>query len=163
MASFVYFSPVGHLHIQSENGFISEIIFLNENKEDDNSEAEINDEILLQCKQELDEYFAGNREIFSVPIQQKGTNFQEKVWDELMNIPFGETISYGELSVRLKNPKAIRAVGTANGSNHLPIIVPCHRVIGANGKLVGYGGGLWRKKWLLEHERSYVKNAGLLF
>jgi methylated-DNA-[protein]-cysteine S-methyltransferase len=90
-----------------------------------------------------------------MPLKLTGTDFQKNVWHELLKIPYGETISYREQSLRLSNEKAIRAVGTANGKNPIVIIVPCHRVIGADGSLVGYGGGLWRKKWLLEHEEKY--------
>jgi methylated-DNA-[protein]-cysteine S-methyltransferase len=112
---------------------------------------------------QLDEYFEGSRKDFDFPFRQKGTPFQLGVWDELLNIPYGKTISYLQLSQRLGNVKAIRAVGTANGRNNLPIVVPCHRVIGSNGSLTGYGGGLWRKQWLLEHENKYAHGVALLF
>jgi len=108
---------------------------------------------------ELDEYFAGTRQEFSVPLDLKGTEFQEKVWKELLNIPFGETISYEALAIRIGKPTAQRAVGLANGRNRLPIVIPCHRVIQKNGQLRGYGGGLWRKQFLLDLER---KAAGLV-
>ena len=107
---------------------------------------------------ELDEYFAGERQQFDVPLDLKGTEFQEKVWKELSNIPFGETISYEELATRIGKPTAQRAVGLANGRNRVPIVVPCHRVIQKNGQLRGYGGGLWRKQFLLDLE---LKAAGL--
>jgi methylated-DNA-[protein]-cysteine S-methyltransferase len=103
-------------------------------------------------REQLDAYFAGELERFDVPLALHGTEFQLRVWDELVQIPFGETISYSELARRLGDPKLVRAVGTANGRNPVSIIVPCHRVIGADGSLVGYGGGLERKQWLLEHE-----------
>jgi methylated-DNA-[protein]-cysteine S-methyltransferase len=98
-----------------------------------------------------------------LPIHQEGTDFQQKVWHELMNIPFGKTISYQEMSRRLGDPKVIRAAASANGKNHVSIIVPCHRVIGSNRELVGYGGGLWRKKWLLEHENKIAHGVQTLF
>jgi methylated-DNA-[protein]-cysteine S-methyltransferase len=101
---------------------------------------------------QLDAYFAGELEHFDVPMAVHGTDFQKRVWDELTRIPYGETISYSELARRLGDPKLVRAVGVANGRNPISIIIPCHRVIGADGSLVGYGGGLERKKWLLEHE-----------
>ena len=101
---------------------------------------------------QLDAYFAGELEQFDLPLAPHGTPFQMRVWDELTRIPYGETISYMELALRLGDRKLVRAVGTANGRNPLSIIVPCHRVIGADGTLVGYGGGLERKRWLLEHE-----------
>ena len=101
---------------------------------------------------QLDAYFAGELESFDLPLAPHGTPFQLRVWDELTRIPYGETISYLELALRLGERKLVRAVGTANGRNPLSIIVPCHRVIGADGTLVGYGGGLERKRWLLDHE-----------
>ncbi len=107
------------------------------------------------CAQ-MDAYFAGTRHNFDLPLNLQGTEFQRSVWHGLCEIPFGETISYGELARRLGNPKAMRAVGLANGRNPISIIVPCHRVIGADGSLTGYGGGLPMKKWLLEHEAQYV-------
>ncbi|HEX7024529.1 MAG TPA: methylated-DNA--[protein]-cysteine S-methyltransferase [Gemmatimonadales bacterium] len=103
---------------------------------------------------ELEEYFAGERQRFDVPLDLRGTEFQEKVWHELLNIPFGETISYEELATRIGKPTAQRAVGLANGRNRLPIVVPCHRVIQKNGQLRGYGGGLWRKQFLLDLEKG---------
>jgi methylated-DNA-[protein]-cysteine S-methyltransferase len=103
-------------------------------------------------REQLDTYFAGELEDFDLPLEPHGTPFQLRVWDELTRIPYGETISYLELALRLGDRKLVRAVGTANGRNPLSIIVPCHRVIGADGTLVGYGGGLERKRWLLEHE-----------
>jgi methylated-DNA-[protein]-cysteine S-methyltransferase len=104
------------------------------------------------AREQLDAYFAGELEGFDLPLAPHGTLFQMRVWDELTRIPYGETISYMELALRLGDRKLVRAVGTANGRNPLSIIVPCHRVIGADGTLVGYGGGLERKRWLLEHE-----------
>jgi methylated-DNA-[protein]-cysteine S-methyltransferase len=103
-------------------------------------------------REQLDAYFAGDLDTFNVRLALHGTPFQLRVWEQLMKIPFGETMSYSELALRLGDPKLVRAVGTANGRNPVSIIVPCHRVIGADGSLVGYGGGLERKQWLLEHE-----------
>lgn len=110
------------------------------------------DEILQQTKEQLEEYFAGERTAFHLPLAPRGTHFQLEVWSSLRTIPFGGTISYGELARRIGDPKAMRAVGAANGRNPIPIIVPCHRVIGADGSLTGFGGGIDRKRWLLEHE-----------
>jgi methylated-DNA-[protein]-cysteine S-methyltransferase len=104
------------------------------------------------AREQLDAYFAGELETFDLRLAPAGTAFQLRVWEELTRIPFGETISYGELAGRLGEPRAVRAVGLANGRNPISIVVPCHRVIGADGSLVGYGGGLERKRWLLEHE-----------
>lgn len=106
-------------------------------------------------EKQINEYFNGERQEFDLPLHLVGTAFQKRVWEGLMNIPFGETRSYKEQSIFLGDVKAIRAVAGANGENGIAIIVPCHRVVGANGSLVGYGGGLWRKKWLLEHELKY--------
>ena len=103
-------------------------------------------------REQLDAYFAGELEAFDLDLDPRGTPFQQRVWAELTRIPFGETISYSELAHRLGDPKLVRAVGLANGRNPISIVIPCHRVIGANGSLVGYGGGLDRKRWLLQHE-----------
>lgn len=101
---------------------------------------------------QLQEYFAGQRKVFQLPLQLKGTAFQKSVWQELLHIPYGKTCSYLELARKLGDIKAVRAVAAANGQNPFWIVVPCHRVIGSDGSLTGYAGGLWRKKWLLEHE-----------
>ena len=101
---------------------------------------------------QIQDYFEGKRTQFNFKLNPKGTEFQQKVWQELLNIPFGKTMSYQEISIKLGDVKAIRAVANANGKNPLWIVVPCHRVIGSDGSLTGYAGGLWRKKWLLEHE-----------
>jgi methylated-DNA-[protein]-cysteine S-methyltransferase len=103
---------------------------------------------------QLERYFAGKLEVFEIPLDLIGTPFQQSVWKELLTIPYGTTISYRELADRLGNPRAVRAVGGANGKNPVSIIVPCHRVVGADGDLVGYGGGIDRKRWLLQHERA---------
>jgi methylated-DNA-[protein]-cysteine S-methyltransferase len=113
------------------------------------------DEILASTRRQLDDYFAGVATEFELPLGPTGTSFQTRVWDALRGIPFGETISYGELARRLGDPKAMRAVGSANGKNPIPIIVPCHRVIGADGSLTGFGGGIDRKRWLLAHEGAW--------
>jgi methylated-DNA-[protein]-cysteine S-methyltransferase len=115
------------------------------------------DQLFEEARRQLADYFAGRRRTFDFPIDRDGlggTAFQRRVWGELEKIGYGETISYGELAVRIENPKAVRAVGLANGRNPLSIVVPCHRVIGANGTLTGYGGGLERKRWLLDFERG---------
>ena len=108
--------------------------------------------VLQEAVKQLNDYFAGNRNNFDFKINPSGTDFQQKVWQELLNIPFGKTMSYLDLSKKLGNVKAIRAVAAANGKNPLWIVVPCHRVIGKDASLTGYAGGLWRKKWLLEYE-----------
>lgn len=117
-------------------------------------------EVLEDAVYQLQEYFEGQRETFNLQLNPQGTPFQQGVWEELLKIPYGKTMSYLELSKKLDNVKAIRAVAAANGKNPLWIIVPCHRVIGSDGSLTGYAGGLHRKKWLLEHE-SPVKQQSL--
>jgi len=117
-------------------------------------------EDLEDCVLQLQAYFKGERETFNFKMQPKGTAFQQKVWKALLEIPYGKTTSYLELSKKLGDVKAIRAVASANGKNPLWVVVPCHRVIGSDGSLTGYAGGLWRKKWLLEHE-SPVKQQKL--
>jgi AraC family transcriptional regulator of adaptative response/methylated-DNA-[protein]-cysteine methyltransferase len=116
-----------------------------------------NNVILEKIEAELASYFEGENLSFSVPILMNGTSFENAVWNQLLKIPTGTTASYAELAKGIENKNAVRAVGRANGKNCLAIIIPCHRVIGADGNLTGYGGGLWRKKWLLEHEREFSK------
>ena len=163
-----YQSPVGILKIKAHQGCINEILFMDESTtEMDNIDEKIIESAdltaLTKCRQQLDEYFSGERKTFDFPVKQEGTLFQEKVWNELINIPYGKTISYRQLSEMIGNVKSIRAVGTANGRNNLPIVVPCHRVIGSDGSLTGYGGGLWRKQWLLEHENKFGNGVVSLF
>ncbi len=110
-------------------------------------------------ERELDQYFKGQLERFVTPIKMRGTSFQEDVWSELMKIPFGKTRSYSDIAEAIENPGAVRAVGSANGANLLTIVIPCHRVINASGKIGGYGGGLDRKEWLLQHEVKYAKRS----
>ena len=119
--------------------------------------------MVINCIEQLIQYFNGERRIFELPINQAGTPFQQETWNQLMTIPFGRTISYIQLAIKTGDPKATRAVASANGKNNVAIIVPCHRVIGANRELVGYGGGLWRKKWLLEHEMKVAYGVQTLF
>ena len=115
--------------------------------------------ILQNAVSQLNWYFEGKRNDFDFRLNPKGTDFQQKVWKGLLEIPFGKTMSYLDLSKKLGDVKAIRAVAAANGKNPLWIVVPCHRVIGTNGSLTGYAGGLWRKKWLLEHENSTTQQS----
>lgn len=140
-------SPLGITKIVGDEDGISIISIL--------SEGEVTTKIpkhLKECISQLQEYFDGNRNDFTFKLNPQGTEFQQKVWQELLNIPFGKTMSYLDLSKKLGDVKAIRAVASANGRNPLWIVIPCHRVIGTDGSLTGYAGGLWRKKWLLEHE-----------
>ena len=144
-------TPVGKLTLCADEAGICEVKFGAQSSRADASE------LLDQAQRELEEYFAGRRRVFSVPLSIHGTPFQEKVWRALMEIPHGETVSYGELARRVGNPKACRAVGMANHVNRIPIIIPCHRVVGANGRLTGYAGGLEIKRILLETEGIDVK------
>ena len=149
-------TPLGFTEIQGDENGISKIHVLNE-------EVEISKSIPKELKNavsQLQEYFDGNRTQFDFKLNPDGTEFQKKVWQELLQIPFGKTCSYLDLSKKLGDVKAIRAVASANGKNPLWIVVPCHRVIGTDGSLTGYAGGLWRKKWLLEHENP-VKQESL--
>ena len=111
-------------------------------------------EIIEQAQTEMSEYFDGNRETFDIPLTHRGTEFQQQVWQQLLSIPFGKTTSYDRIANKISNPAAQRAVGRANGDNRIAIIIPCHRVIRSDGGLSGYGGQVWRKKWLLEHEQA---------
>ena len=140
-------SPLGITKIEGDENGIVVISIL--------SEGEVTTEIpseLQEAVTQLQEYFEGKRTDFTFKLNPKGTSFQQKVWQELSNIPFGKTISYLDLAKKLGDTKVIRAAASANGKNPLWIVVPCHRVIGTDGSLTGYAGGLWRKKWLLEHE-----------
>lgn len=141
-------TPLGFTEIQGDENGISKIHVMSENVEISTKIPEELKEAVLQ----LQDYFDGKRTTFTFPLNPSGTDFQKKVWEELLNIPFGKTCSYLDLSKKLGDVKAIRAVASANGKNPLWIVVPCHRVIGIDGSLTGYAGGLWRKKWLLEHE-----------
>jgi AraC family transcriptional regulator, regulatory protein of adaptative response / methylated-DNA-[protein]-cysteine methyltransferase len=116
-----------------------------------------NNSFIDQLEEEFNQYFEKKLKVFKTPLDYKGTPFQISVWEELLKIPYGVTCSYGDIAKRLGNPGAMRAVGKSNGDNYLPIIIPCHRVIEATGKLRGYGGGLWRKKYLLELESNALK------
>jgi methylated-DNA-[protein]-cysteine S-methyltransferase len=140
-------SPLGITKIVGDENGISKISVTSEG-----AISEIIPQELQEAVLQLSDYFDGKRQDFNFKLNPKGTEFQQKVWQELLNIPFGKTISYLELSKKLGDVKAIRAVASANGKNPLWIVVPCHRVIGTDGSLTGYAGGLWRKKWLLEHE-----------
>ena len=152
--SIEYASPIGILKITANPKAITNISFVEEKSQKENP-----NEICQQAIQELEEYFAGKREQFTVPLQLQGTEFQQSVWQELQKIPFGRTLSYFDLSNRLGDVKAIRAVGTANGKNPIAIMIPCHRVVGKNGELRGYAGGLHRKEWLLNFEQQFEQKT----
>ncbi|MBL0048296.1 MAG: methylated-DNA--[protein]-cysteine S-methyltransferase [Bacteroidetes bacterium] len=152
-------TPLGFLILKGNNEFISVITFSDEKVNSSKGLPPIAKEAALQLK----EYFSAKRKEFTFPIQQVGTDFQQTVWMHLQKIPFGQTRSYLKIAAQLGDPKSIRAVGNANGKNNLAIVIPCHRVIGESGKLVGYAGGLWRKKWLLDHENKIENGVQKLF
>lgn len=149
-------TPLGIAKLEGDENGLTSIIVLNS----DEVTTTVIPEVLEDAVYQLKEYFAGERKVFNLDLNPQGTDFQKKVWKALEAIPYGKTKSYLELSKILGDPKAIRAVAAANGKNPLWIIVPCHRVIGSDGSLTGYAGGLHRKKWLLEHE-SPVKQQSL--
>lgn len=158
-------SPVGELVVAASGGGITGVYFPTSRHgpppteregwtEDDGHDASSG--LLARAREQLDEYFARARTSFELPLAPAGSPFERRVWDALRAIPYGTTVSYGELARRLGDPRATRAVRAANGRNPIAIIVPCHRVIGANGDLTGFGGGLDRKRWLLEHEGAVL-------
>lgn len=139
-------SPIGTIELTASDKGVTSLYFKN-------SHHKVNRcDLLDKVKVQLTEYFNGKRKAFDVALDLQGTSFQQQVWQQLLNVGFGKTDSYGSLAQKLNNPKAVRAVGAANGKNPVSIIVPCHRIIGSNGKLTGYAGGLDRKEWLLKHE-----------
>lgn len=144
-----YSSPIGELYITNDEKSLLSVSF-----EADNFSLDIKNEITNNTIKQLDEYFQGRRKIFDLPLNPKGTDFQKKVWEELKKIPYGATKSYKDIAIAIGNPNASRAVGNANNKNPIPIIIPCHRVIGANKKLVGYAGGLDKKQKLLDIENK---------
>jgi methylated-DNA-[protein]-cysteine S-methyltransferase len=149
MPTVNYDSPIGILSITEEDGYITRVYAIDEPLEVTQPETPV----LKLAVEQFDEYFAGKRLIFDLPLKQGGTTFQQGVWDELCRIDFGKTISYQQQQSKfMNNPLGIRAIASANGKNNLLIVVPCHRVIGTDGSLTGFGAGIWRKKWLLEHE-----------
>lgn len=158
MQSAIINSPLGKIEITGDVSGIGTVVFLA------SEEIEISDTIpseLTEAVAQLYQYFKGERTEFALNLSPEGTVFQKKVWQELKKIPFGKTVSYQQIANQLGDPKVIRAAASANGKNPISIIIPCHRVIGSDGSLTGYSGGLHRKKWLLEHERP--SQQGTLF
>lgn len=149
-----YSSPIGVVEISGTEDGVTSIIFAEAEETSDRIP-----EVLKNAYNQLDEYFTGKRRVFDLKLSLEGTGFQKKVWMELMNIPYGETLTYRDIANKLNNSNAVRAVGNANGKNPISIVVPCHRVIGSNGKLTGYAGGLERKAWLLKHEKDMMGNV----
>lgn len=146
--TLVYTSPLGLISIRGDEQHIHAIHFV----EEELPESDPGIALLQQARSQLQAYFEGSLKDFELPLQFRGTEFQQRVWSQLQSIPFGKTITYLQLAKALGDPKCIRAAGTANGRNPFAIVVPCHRVVGSNDDLVGYAGGLWRKRWLLDHE-----------
>ena len=147
-------TPIGQLTIAADDSGLRFVLFENNKYDVPGRQDWRRDAGATQLvREQFLQYFADERQIFNLPLNPSGTEFQKKTWATLAQIPFGQTWSYSELAAKIALPKAVRAVGAANGRNPLPIILPCHRVIGANGSLTGFGGGLPTKKWLLEHER----------
>lgn len=145
---FAYYdSPIGIIEVGGGDDAVTSLVFVEERRDGVASNG-VCDEAVRQ----ISEYFDGKREKFDLEIKLEGTEFQQEVWEELGAIPFGQTVSYGDLARAIGKPSAVRAVGAANGSNPISIILPCHRVVGSDGGMTGYGGGLWRKEWLLKHE-----------
>lgn len=153
-----YESPIGRIKISGSREGIKSLDFEDADCSKDCKPDKLQNipECLKEAEKQLDEYFRGERKKFLLKLQIEGTEFQKKVWNELQNIPYGATKSYKDIACAINNPKAVRAVGGANNKNRIAIIIPCHRVIGSNGSLTGYAGGLWRKEWLLNHEKSAI-------
>ncbi len=142
-----YNSPIGTIEIVTDGEYLLELKFIDE-KEQGGSR----NKIILETKKQLQEYFAGKRKKFDLPLKLEGTEFQKSVWKALQTIPYGAVVTYSDVAEMIGKPKAVRAVGQANNKNKLPVVVPCHRIVGKNGKLVGYAAGLWRKEFLIELE-----------
>ena len=156
MKSPIYYQqspcPFGTLHIYADEQHLKAVLFESWNKVSSHEIINKSNHVIEQTHRQLDEYFKGQRMNFDLPLKAEGTEFQQTVWQTLCKIPYGQTWNYGQLATAIGNKNASRAVGAANGKNPISIIVPCHRVIGANGTLTGYAGGLKVKEWLLKHE-----------
>lgn len=149
---FYYKTPIGEIGIAETNDKITHLFFINEEFNEENHGL-VETPVIVAAAQQLNEYFNGKRRNFNLPLAPEGTDFMMRVWKALQTIPYGETRSYKEVAMMTGNVKACRAVGMANNRNPIPIIIPCHRVIGTNGDLIGYGSGLDKKRYLLELER----------
>ncbi len=152
-------TPIGYLELTGDQHFLLSVSFA----ETPGAISDFQPDILKDSVLQIVEYFAGKRKKFDLKIQPVGTDFQLKVWNEVNKVPFGKTVSYLDIAKKTGSKNNTRAVGLANGKNPIPIIIPCHRIIGTNGKLTGYAGGLEIKKWLLQHELQFAGKIGLLF
>jgi methylated-DNA-[protein]-cysteine S-methyltransferase len=153
-------SPVGELRIVATDDAVVAVLWPDEREGrvrfDDEPEVTHDHQVIDETIAQLSQYFAGKRQTFDVPLDLRGTEFQQEVWRSLADIPFGETSTYGKQAANIGRPRAIRAVGSANGRNPLSIVLPCHRIVGADGKLTGFAGGLDTKRWLLDHEANHA-------
>jgi len=152
-----YSSPIGEILISGTETAIVKVLFCDA----PGPESENLPEVVQLCRQQVEEYFTGKRKEFELPLQPAGTTFQKQVWQQLHSVAYGKTCSYLDVARAISGEKAIRAVGAANGKNPICLIVPCHRVIGSDGSLTGYAGGLWRKEWLLKHEGAIQPDTQL--
>jgi methylated-DNA-[protein]-cysteine S-methyltransferase len=148
-------SPLGLLELVARGDALEQLRFSEKGGVEDKPAG--HSLLLAECRRQLEEYFSGKRRQFDFSLDPQGTAFEKEVWQRLKRIPYGRTASYKEIAQDIGRPRAVRAVGAANGKNPLAIIVPCHRVVGHHGSLTGYGGGLWRKQWLLDHERRNMR------
>jgi methylated-DNA-[protein]-cysteine S-methyltransferase len=151
ITSYIH-SPIGTIRMQHSGKGLYSLVFMDIQLPETENYPE-----LKEYKKQLNEYFIGTRKEFELQLDLTGTDFQKLIWDELRKIKYGQTLTYSDIAKKIGDNKSIRAVGRANATNPVSIIVPCHRVIGANGSLTGYAGGLWRKKWLLEHEQKHIQ------
>jgi methylated-DNA-[protein]-cysteine S-methyltransferase len=155
--SYAYLaSPVGQLEVGATDLAVVSINFVEAARTGFSTAEGAGAAVLVEALAQLRDYFEGRRRRFDLSLAPQGTPFRQAVWRAVQTIPYGETLSYGAIATAIGNPRAGRAVGTANGANPIPIVVPCHRVLGSDGSLTGYGGGLWRKAWLLEHEKAHI-------
>ncbi|WP_025716970.1 methylated-DNA--[protein]-cysteine S-methyltransferase [Paenibacillus sp. 1-18] len=153
-----YVSPIGEIEIWGTSEAVHSIMFSDQDVPLTKTMEEAPPRVLEKCASQLDEYFKGERYEFTLPYAFEGTDFQQRVWNALVKVEYGETAAYKDIALAIGNEKAIRAVGSANGKNKLSIVIPCHRIIGSNQKLTGYAGGLWRKEWLLQHEKRFSES-----
>lgn len=151
-----YKSEIGPIRVEGENGKITLVEFDESGQKCYREKPQKTGGAVLECVKQLDEYFRGKRKEFDLDLRLEGTEFQKKVWKALINIPYGRTVSYGDIANRIGKIGAARAVGNANSKNRFVVIIPCHRVIGSGGELVGYAKGLYRKEYLLKHEKKFL-------
>jgi methylated-DNA-[protein]-cysteine S-methyltransferase len=154
LSEAVYSSPIGDIVVGATEDEVCSLEFVHGRRRPAAGSGAPS-RALSACLEQLDEYFAGKRRIFELALRLSGTEFQTKVWRALLDVGFGETATYGDIARVIRRPNAVRAVGAANGRNPISIVIPCHRIVGSAGALVGYGGGLWRKEWLLGHEKKF--------